>query len=286
MKTAAQNQQLLTDQMREFVQDFRKLVTDEQRKTKEVMDDAVMKVLGDVAIAMENLEKVRRDAAKEESGRNEQLANQTNQLVGGLTTHVDDLLATVSSQVTKTQENIDKLGQVSMRAIDGMNQGAMTMGSAAQRFETAGSSVSGVLDRATQVTDKLTSASNNLQSAATAIQRGFEQYDATRKTVDTHVASLTGLIESARREAGVSKELVESIRTSAKSLRDAETESRAHLAKVNEVLKTAFNDFGTALLSQVQSTISATDRQLVSGAGQLTSVVQEIARAAHLMKRA
>ena len=138
MQKASENQQLLTDQMRQFVQDFRNLVNEEQAKSKRAMDDAVMKVLGEVAVAMGRLEDVRKNAAVEENGRNERLANQTNQLVGGLTTQVDDLLKTVTAQVTKTQQNIDALGQVSIRAIDGMNQGALTMSSAAQKFEAAG----------------------------------------------------------------------------------------------------------------------------------------------------
>jgi hypothetical protein len=45
MKQSAANQGLLTEQMREFVQDFRKLVTEEQDKSKRAMDDVVTKVL-------------------------------------------------------------------------------------------------------------------------------------------------------------------------------------------------------------------------------------------------
>lgn len=121
MKQASENQQLLTDQMRQFVQDFSKLITEEQNRSKQSMDDAIMKVLGDVSLGMESLEKFRRDAATEESGRNEKLSNETGRLVGGLTMQVDTLLSSVVEQVNKTQQNIDALSQVSTRAIDGMN---------------------------------------------------------------------------------------------------------------------------------------------------------------------
>lgn len=286
MKKAADNQQLLTDQMREFVQDFRRLVTEEQNKSKQAMDEAVMKVLGELATAMEGLENVRKASAAEESGRNDRLATQTNQLVGGLTTQVDALLGAVSDQVAKTQRNIDALGQVSLRAIDGMNQGALTMGSAAQRFETAGSAVTGVFDRSTQVADTLTSTAASLQAASTAVQRGFEQYDSTRKTVDTQVAALMGLIESVKKEAGVSQELVNSIKSSAEAMRESEAEARSHLDQVNAALVKAFSDFGNSLVSQVKSTIAETDRHLAQGTGHLNGVVQELANAVQRMKRA
>lgn len=286
MRKAADNQQVLTDQMREFVQEFRRLVTEEQTKSKQVMDEAVMKVLGDVAVSMERMEAVRKSAAAEETGRHTNLASQTSQLVGGLSSQVDGLLQAVAEQVAKTQKNIDAMGNVSLRAIDGMNQGALSLSSAAERFETAGNSVSGVIERSTQLSDKLGAAASGLQTAAVAVQRGFEQYDTTRKTVEAQVASLTGLIESARREAGLSKELVESIKASVESLRLAEGESRAHLDKVNDALVKAFNDFGSAMVSQVKNTIAETDRHLAQGTGHLNGVVQELATAVHRMRRA
>lgn len=286
MKKAADNQQLLTDQMREFVQDFRRLVTEEQNKSKHAMDEAVMKVLGEVAMAMEGLENVRKASAAEESGRNDRLATRTNQLVGGLSTQVESLLGAVSDQVAKTQRNIEALGDVSLRAIEGMNQGALTMGSAAQRFETAGSAVTVAFDRSTKVADTLSSTAASLQAASTAVQRGFEQYDSTRKTVDTQVAALMGLIDSVKKEAGVSQELVNSIKSSAESMRQSEAEARSHLDQVNAALVKAFTDFGNSLVSQVKSTIAETDRHLAQGTGHLNGVVQELANAVQRMKRA
>ena len=286
MKKAADNQQLLTDQMRDFVQDFRNLVTDEQSKSKRVMDEAVMKVMGELAKAMGNLEGLRKNAAVEESGRNEKLGNATKDLLGGLTTQVETLLGSVAEQVSKTQQNIDALGEVSLRAIDGMNQGAMTMGTAAQRFETAGTSVTSVFDRSTSVAENLTATATSLQAAATAVQRGFEQYDATRNTVDAQVAALMGLIESAKMEAGISQELVTSMKASADTMKRAEAEAREHLDKVNDALVKAFTDFGNSLVSQVKASIAETDRHLAQGTGHLNGVVQELATAVQRMKRA
>jgi hypothetical protein len=284
MKKAAANQLVMTDQMRNFVQEFRKLVSEEQSRSKQVMDEAVTKVLGELTTAIGNLETVRRSAATEEAGRNERLSTHTNQLVGGLTTQVETLLGTLTDQVAKTQKNIDALSDVSLRAIDGMNQGALTMESAAQLFETAGSSVSTVFERSTQVTNVLSSTATTLQAASQAVQRGFEQYDSTRNTVDKQVVALMSLIETAKKEAGVSQELVASIKASADAMRQAEGEARAHLDQVNAALVKAFNDFGTSLVSSVKTTIAETDRHLSQGTGHLNGVVQEFAKAVQRMK--
>jgi len=286
MKKTAENQRVLTDQLREFVQDFRGLVNEEQNKSRHAMDEAVKKVLDQVAMAMEGLESARKSSANEESGRNERLAAQTSQLVGGLTAGVETLLGAVSEQVAKTQRNIDALGEVSLRAIEGMNKGAKTIDATLQRFETAGSSVASSFERSSKVVESLSSSATSLQVASTAVQRGFEQYDATRKIVDAQVAALRGLIDSARKEAGISQELINSIKSSADAMRRSEAEARSHLDEVNEALKRAFSEFGAALVSQVKSTIAETDRHLAQGSGHLNGVVQELANAVQRMKRA
>jgi len=285
MKQAADNQQLLTDQMRQFVQDFRKLITEEQNKSKQVMDEAIIKVLSDVSVGMQNLEKIRQNSAEEESGRNIKLSDETGKLVGGLTAQVDELLNSVVTQVNKTQQNIDALNQVSTRAIDGMNQGAITMGTAAQRFETAGNSVTEVFKASTGVTDKLNISATSLQAAALAVQKGFDQYDSTRRTVDQQVVALMGLIESAKKEAGISNELINNIKSSAESLSKAEIQSRQHLDAVNEALAVAFKKFGDELVQVLKKTITETDRHLSAGTGHLNGVVQEFASAVHRMKK-
>jgi hypothetical protein len=57
------------------------------------------------------------------------------------------------------------------------------------------------------------------------------------------------------------------------------------LDQVNAALVKAFTDFGSALVTQVKSTIAETDRHLSQGTGHLNGVVQELANAVQRMKR-
>lgn len=286
MQKAVDNQQLLTDQMRQFVQDFRSLVNEERDKSQDAMNEAVARVLGEVARSMERIAQAREVAATKEASRNEDLSDKTKKLVGGLATQVDGLLKAVTDQVIKTQQNVDAFGRVSLSAIEGMNQGARTMEAASQRFETAGDSVSSVLERSSKLSEQMLGVAAGLQSASTAVQRSVEQYDTTRKTVDAQVASLTELIESAHREAGLSKELIESMQASVESLRRIEAESRSHLDQVNAALEKAFSDFGNALVSQIKNTVGETDRHLATAVGHLRGVVDELAQALKRMRDA
>lgn len=285
MKQSAANQQQLTDQMRLFVEDFRKLVTDEQDKSKRTMDEAVSTVLAQLSTAVEQMEATRRAAASQEQNRNDTLTNRTQELVGGLSGQVEELVKTVAEQVTLTQRNIDAIGNVATRAIDGMNSGALSMGSAAQRFETAGGAVSGVFDRSAKVAELLTTTTHTLEAAAAAVRQGFEQYDTTRKTVEIGVAALTTLIENAKKEAGLSKQMLADLERIVGQLKLAETQSLQYLEGVNKTLSTAFEHFGTQLTEQVRKAVGETDRQLGGGVQQLTGVVQELGSALSRLKR-
>lgn len=286
MKKAADNQQVLIEQMREFVQEFKKLVEDERSKSKQALDDAMSKVLADLSAAIKNMEAIRAGAAQAEGERQVRLTEGTNILFNNLSSQVNELLKAVADQVTKTQQNIHAISDVSTRAVDGMNQGALTMASAADRFHTAGNSVTGVIEKTARLSESLTSAAAALQSSAQAVQRGFEQYENTRKTVDSQVTTLMGLIESAKKEAGVSKELIESIEASAAALKNAESQSREHLEQVNSALVKAFNDFGSALVEQVRKSVKETDAHMAAGMGQLSGVVQGLVQAVQRMTKA
>jgi hypothetical protein len=285
MKQSAANQQLLTDQMRTFVQDFRKLVTEEQDKSKRVMDDAISTVLQKLASAIESMETTRTNASAQEEERSTRLSGKTQELVGSMSGQVETLLALLEEQVTLTKANIEAISSVATRAIEGMNAGALNMGAAAQRFETAGNAVSGVFDRSAKVSEQLNASATSLQSAALAVRQGFDQYDTTRKTVENHVAALTALIESARKEAGLSKTLITDLERIVAQLRLAETQSQQYLEGVNKTLEKAFVAFGTQLTGAIRATISETDRHLSDGTQQLNGVVQQIGVALARLKR-
>lgn len=286
MKDATANQNLLTEQMRQFVAEFRGLVNDEQEKARAAMDASVQEVLSKVASAVEHLEAVRTAAAADERRRGERLVQESTSLIEGLSGNVDNLLQTVSEQVLQTQRNIDELAKVSMTAISGMNQGASQMETAAERFKQAGSAVTGVLEHSAQVSQQMSSTASTLQSAAAVAKQGLDQYEQTRRAVDGYVATLAGLLENAKQEAGLTKEMLRDLERIVQELRKAEEQSKEYFQHLNGALEGAFQAFGSALTTQVKQSIAETDRHVGSGIQQLTGVVQAIQHALSRLKKA
>lgn len=286
LKQSASNQTQMTEQMRAFIVEAQQRSREELAGSRQAMDASVGKVMQQLAAAIEQTEATRKTAAAQEQSRSDNLSNRAQELIGGLTGHVESLLKAVQDQVAKTQQNIDAISNVTTRAIDGMNSGALTMDAAAQRFETAGGAVSSVFDRSAKVADQMTTTAGTLQSTAAAVKQGFEQYESTRRTVDAGVSALTALIENAKKEAGLSRQMLSDLEGIVVQLKTAETQSLHYLEGVNKTLATAFQNFGTQLTEQVRKAVGETDRQLGGGVQQLTGVVQELGSALSRLKRA
>ena len=194
----------MTEQVRAFIAEAQQRSGEEMAKSRQAMDESVGRVMAQLSGALQQMEDTRKTAAFQEQSRNDQLTSRTHELVSTLRDQVERLLSIMAEQVVLTQRNIESIGSVATRAIDGMNSGALNMGSAAQRFETAGASVTGVFERSAKVSEQA-SPVRLLRCSPLRLQCGkaSEQYENTRRTVDTGVATLTALIENAKKEAGV-----------------------------------------------------------------------------------
>lgn len=285
IENASRNQDAMTEQMRLFVEEFRKNATEEHRKSKEAMDDAISSILTQVKETTDLLKDSRVKAHEADEIRTKNLTDQVGTVVGGLSTQLETLIETVSTQVSKTQNNIDEIGKITTSAIQGMNQGAKTMETAADRFGTAGSKVADVFESSTDLARQMDGSARALISASEAVKTGFEQYDRSRKAVEDQVGALQQLVETAKSQTGLSTSLIKDMETSLEKVRSVHTESRQHLDDVNAALTIAFEKFGQQLLNQIRDSIKETDSHVSQSVGHLSAIVEDYALAVQRLSK-
>src|SRR6266702_2096112 len=270
------HQQMMATQMREFAAELGAGAAKQQDANSQAMNDVVGRVLQEVSASVAQLQTTRDAAATQDQARNEALTRRTEEVVSNLSAQLKAMVEAVTDQIARTQANINALQTVSIRAIDGMNNGAATMNTAANRFETAGASVTTVFEKSVAVAADLQSATSALQSASTTVTQAFQQYDRTRETVQEYVGILKGLVESAGKEAGLTQSMLADLERIVQTLREAERQAAEYLNGVNQTLAESFEQFGNAMTNQLRQTIGETDRHLGHGVQQLTGVVQEL----------
>ncbi|MFP3568542.1 anti-phage ZorAB system protein ZorA [Paraburkholderia sp. SIMBA_030] len=280
------HQEMMAAQMRQFAVELGTGAAKQQDANSQAMSDVVGRVLQEVSASVAQLQATRDAAATQDQARNEVLTRRTEEVVSNLSAQLKAIVEAVTGQITRTQANIDALQTVSIRAIDGMNNGAATMNTAANRFESAGASVTTVFEKSAAVVADLQRTTSALQSASTTVTQAFQQYDRTRETVQEYVGILKGLVESAGKEAGLTQSMLTDLERIVQTLREAERQAAEYLNGVNQTLAESFEQFGNAMTNQLRQTIGETDRHLGHGVQQLTGVVQELGIALQRMKRA
>ena len=276
MSKAALAQEQMNLQLRTFVDELRKLILEQQNQTKHAMDETMQKILSELEKSIALISSERENQAVADKARAERLVNETEGIYSGLTDNVIRLIEDVKNAAFKTEENISAIQNVATSAISGMNDGALVMRDAADRFSKAGESVGGVFDKSRIVSDQLEQTASSLQLAAGAVRTAFEKYDESRDSVQSFVLQLQSLVENAKKEAGLSSQMLADLERILSALQTAEKQSTDYLNQVNAVLKGSFQQFGQEMVAQVESLKISSDTLLTGSLSALEGAVQSM----------
>jgi hypothetical protein len=276
MAKAALAQEQMNQQLRSFVEELRKLILEQQGQTKQAMDETMQKILFELEKSISVISAERENQAVADKARAERLVAETEGLYSGLTDNVVQLMGDVKDAAFKTEENIRAIQNAATGAISGMNDGALVMRDAADRFTKAGDSIGGLFDKSRVVTDQLEQTAATLQLASASVRTAFEKYDESRESVQGYVLQLQNLVENAKKEAGLSSQMLSDLERILGALQTAEKQSTDYLNQVNSVLKGSFQQFGQEMVAQVEVLKEKSDTLLTGSLGALEGAVQSM----------
>ncbi len=276
MTRASLAQEQMNQQLRSFVEELRKLILEQQSQTKQAMDETMQKILAELEKSISVISAERENQALADKARAERMVAETEGLYSGLTDNVVKLMDDVKAAAYKTEENIRAIQNAAIGAISGMNDGALVMRDAADRFSKAGDTIGGVFDKSKVVTDQLEQTASTLQLASSSVRSAFEKYDESRESVQSYVLQLQSLVENAKKEAGLSTQMLNDLERILSALQTAEKQSTDYLNQVNSVLKGSFQQFGQEMVSQVEKLKVSSDTLLTGSLSALEGAVQSM----------
>lgn len=238
-------------------------------KLKESLDaaDARPKRLEDqVAHAVKTLEEQRAVATAAEQQHLDQFAAKTQGFVGDLSEKVNALSAETIKAVQAMGTSIDK-----------MNEGAQDMYMAAAEFKDAGKVVTGAMQQGAATMNDLRTASEQVSAAARDLAGVMASSQNAQQAMQGMVNALQNLIAEARREAGLSKQLVDDLQIAAKQLGAVQLQAGEYLEGVNKALEKAFSAFGDAVTRELGRSNAAFQSELGKGTGLLQAAFTELA---------
>lgn len=274
MQRAALAQEAMNEQLRMFIEELKQLMIQQQGETKNAMNETIQKVLGELEAGIRSIAEERNKQIAQDQQRTTDLTDSTKQLYGGLSENVAKLIEDIKQSTIKTEENISQIQRVSTSAISGMNDGAINMKLAAERFTDAGNAVTEVLEGSKNITVQMEQAAQSLQGTTSIIKDLLYKYEESRQASQSYVQELTALIATAKREAGVSEKIVADMQRIMDTLNSTEKLSTQYLDTVNSVLTTAFEKFNSEMLAQVTKINAENDKLMASSIGALRAAVE------------
>jgi hypothetical protein len=265
--------------MREMQGEFGRLVgdlrqagqssTDEMaEKLGEMMDQAdtrqrlLEEQMGSVVKALEGQ---RIEAAKAEQQHLGELADKAKVFVDGLSKETKNLSADVLNTAQAMGMSIDK-----------MNLGAQKMLDAATKFKDAGLAVTGVMQQGVSTMSELRDASTQVSSASKELAGIMVNSQHAQQTMQGMVTALQNLIDQAKREAGVSKQIVDDMNKVSVALKQVEQQTQQYLGEVNKVLTDTFNSFGNNVKTSLETSTGAFQSELDKGVKILKAAFDEL----------
>ncbi len=273
MEQAEQRQRDMNNQMREFVEQIRDLVAHSQNATSANLHAVLDSIGQKMTQVMDNLSTQQSMMEEETLRRQQSIAGQAQTAMSDLGTQVTALTAQTSQAILAMKESITAIRNITADSVEKMNGAAETLYVAASDFSKAGTGVSGVFERASQVAEKLSSTATSLDAAAKTVQSAVSAYDKTRSELTGTIEILRGIIDSAKRDATVSRELVAQLEAAADKFNIVQKQTETYLDNVSGVLTRTFEDFSGSMKKSLSHARSEFDLSLANAVEMLRSTI-------------
>ncbi len=258
-------QGVLNKQMGEFVEQIRAMVNQSQTESAQKLQETVGKLGEQVAGMIGQLQESSREHTATQSHAVTNLSGQVEMLIAQLVKTSGDL-----------SSNISALTSVTTSAIDRMNSGAETLVIAADDFARAGQGVAGTMNAATDATGKIQSSAQSLSTATTSVQQMFADYRRTSDALAAMLVDLKTTVETAKKEAGLTTQLVGQLKAAADQLGRAQQQADSYLQGINRVLTETHQGFADALKETLGKGNRDFQQELGSAVSKLSGSIKDL----------
>jgi ABC-type transporter Mla subunit MlaD len=226
--------------------------------------------------AVSQLEGQTRASSEFHQEQQRNLLQQVDQLLSALSTQVQTLAGQSNEAVQSMRASVSSMREVTSDTVNKMNSGADTLYVAASDFAKAGDGVTGALQQATGIADKMTTTAGALSAAASTVSTAVNDYQSARDAVTRMVAELKSTVENARREASVTDALVSKLEAAANQLEQAKGDVSGFFAQVCTELANAHQEFATSMEATLKKGNSEFHKEMSQSVSYLSSAVQEL----------
>jgi hypothetical protein len=217
------------------------------------------------------------DRAAEAHGRREQqMSESTADAVANLARVAETMMTETHAVAAGVSAAIDAMRGATTTAIDKMNTGSETLYLAASEFTTAGQSLSNVFQQAEGLSHGLRQSAGSVADASAALRGVVADNSGVRDALAKMIEEMRAIVENARREAGVTTEVIARIEAASQGLGQAQKQAEDYLNEVTRILAVTHERYATSLSNALQDQYKAFYTRLSEATELLRTAIQEL----------
>ncbi|MCU0755163.1 MAG: anti-phage defense ZorAB system protein ZorA [Xanthomonadales bacterium] len=269
-------QTAINEQSQSFLESMRLIAAKSQTETHEKLQLSINDLSQHMNALMGSLQAETNKSLIQQRKREKEHVDVTRTLVQDISDTTTRVLDSVRDCIAQMNVTIAALGQTTTTAIDKMHLGAGRIEAGATAFSEAGSKVTRAVELTGTAAGKMAEVSGALTSSASALQGALADYRENRQATVTMTAELRAIVEAARREAGLTRQALDSIEASARHLSEARLRANDYLEGVSKVLTENHENFAQGLIKVLDRANQDFHQKLSSAVGLLRGAVQEL----------
>lgn len=189
---------------------------------------------------------------------------------------IERLTGAVSGASQGMRDAVDKLQAGASSSIDRMNTGAEKLQGAAERLGDGLDSIRAATTGLDTTSQRFVQAGEGLGQALGATQQVLGDQRQVRDALAAMVADLNTTVDNARREASLTRELVEGLGVASQRLVDAQRTAEDYLDGVSDVLAQAHTEFAANITSTLRTGNAQFHQELSQAVNLLKGSIQEL----------
>jgi len=266
-------QQAMAESLRAFVDSMQQSMGQGQQETMAKIASSV-EVLGEqLGGLFKHLEQNRAQMDQASRVAQVELHRGTREMVGGLEKQVEDLLNAVAEQNGAMHDTVKLLSAQTEHHLQSMQQGADKMSLAAERFDTAGQSVSKAGEATAGVLGAMQGTGAELVGATRELNSIVADYRNNREAVNQTLAVLQSVVASTQGEAAGRSQYLQDLKQQGERLQALNREVNEYLDQISSVLGKGFNEFSEGMERSLRKTLGDLDEELGSAVTRLAGGV-------------
>ena len=230
--------------------------------------------------ATQNLVKSLQDqgnqAQLDHTQRMSDLVDKITTVLGQNHAQVSRLTEVVTESSNAMRDSISRLQTSTNSNIEKMGTGAEMLHGASVRLTENLSAVKASTEGLGANAKQLVDASSNLSNALSAMQHALGDQKSVRDAIALMVTDLKNTVENAKKDAGLTTELVANLERASGQLQKAQTDAGKYLSGISEVLAKAHSEFATQLKATLTDSNKTYQTELAQATNYLKGAIQDL----------